>query len=109
MWRRRILRSAVVLGSASALMVACSSNAPVDINFGKEAGTGFDAPAREAGTGGATGAGGSDGVGGQGVGGAGGGGGDDAGVDAASGGAGGTASLIHQYQHPNRPLRAGAA
>jgi hypothetical protein len=94
-------------------MVACSSNAPVDINFGKEAGTDFDAPAREAGTGGAPGAGGSDvtGAGGDttGTGGVGGGGGDDAGVDAASGGTGGTASLIHQYQHPNRPLRAGAA
>lgn len=114
MWRRRILCSAIVLGSASALLAACSSNAPVDINFGKEAGADFDAPAREAGSGGAPGTGGASGLGGgggdsTGAGGAAGNPADDAGADAANGGTGGTASLIHQYQHPNRPLRAGAA
>ena len=54
MWRRRIVRSMTVLGAVSAMVSSCSSSAPIDMYFGKEAGTGFDAPV-PTGLGGATG------------------------------------------------------
>ena len=57
MWRRRIQRGVLLLGLAPALTVSCSGSSPVDINFGTDAGAGFDAP----GTGGSSGVGGGGG------------------------------------------------
>ena len=115
MWRRRILFSATLLGSASALSLSCSSGTPVDQNFGTDAGASFEAPLDGSGGAGsgdaAAGTGGSGGALGTGGGSggstaAGGAGGD---TDAGIGGTGGTASLENQNQHSNRLQREGAA
>jgi hypothetical protein len=111
MWRRRILHGVVLLGSASTLLISCSGSSSIDMNFGKEAGADFDAPAREVGTDGNQGVGGASGAGGDVGNGGAGGSVDDGGTDADSGGDGdsGGMALIHQYQHPNRPPHEGAA
>ena len=55
MWRRRILHGVVLLGSASALTISCSGSTAVDINYGKDAGVGFDAPVHDGTSGGGAG------------------------------------------------------
>jgi hypothetical protein len=96
MWRRRIIKSMTVLAALSALGVvpamvsSCSSSSVRDINYGKEAGTGFDAPIGIGGASGLGGAGGGEDTDAGGQGGVGGvGGSDDA--EAGTAGAGGTA------------------
>ena len=73
MWRRRIFRGTALIGAASAISLACSSSTPIDMYYGTDAGSGFEAP---------PGVGGTSGQGGNGAG-------NDAGDDA--GGAGGSA------------------